>query len=299
MKLGKYFILTDVTCKSEIKDREMNRNEKMAKFIVEMRKAKGLTQKELAEQLGVTDKAVSKWERAASSPDIELLIPLARILEVSTGELLSGERDTALTEDNADDLVNQALEYSHRSIFKQTEKMQRMIFWVISFLFFIADFVCLICDYAISGKLSWSLIVLTSLAAAWIVILPFLRAKEHKVRKGLMLGSILIFPYLEILCRLLGVSLIRTMGMCIAAASVAGLWCVYGAACKWRQRKYFAICVICCIVIGEEYLIRHIVDSFIKGASYRPFTLFHDMLFLLLLIPCFGLGVYFRNKKNP
>ena len=73
-------------------ERELREQEKMAKFILEMRKARNLTQKELAEQLGVTDKAVSKWERAVSSPDISLLIPLAEVLGVSTGELLGGEK---------------------------------------------------------------------------------------------------------------------------------------------------------------------------------------------------------------
>ena len=105
----------------------MNRNEKMGKFIAEMRKVNGLTQKELAEQLGVTDKAVSKWERAASSPDIALLIPLAHILGVSTGELLNGEKDTDLTEEKTDDLVNKALEYSHETNFQRTEKLQRIL----------------------------------------------------------------------------------------------------------------------------------------------------------------------------
>ena len=47
---------------------------KFAQKIKEARKAKGMTQKELAEKLQVTDKAVSKWERALSFPDIELLV---------------------------------------------------------------------------------------------------------------------------------------------------------------------------------------------------------------------------------
>ena len=78
---------------------EENKQEKMAKFISEMRKVKGFTQKDLAGQLGVTDKAVSKWERGISSPDISLLIPLAKALGVSTGELLNGERNEAALED--------------------------------------------------------------------------------------------------------------------------------------------------------------------------------------------------------
>lgn len=59
--------------------------------IAETRKAKGITQKQLAEKLGVTDKAVSKWERGINYPDIELFKPLAEVLEIPILRLLSGE----------------------------------------------------------------------------------------------------------------------------------------------------------------------------------------------------------------
>ena len=61
-------------------------------FLVRLRKEKELTQKELAEQLYVSDKAVSKWERGLSLPDISLLTPLAECLGVTVTELLRGER---------------------------------------------------------------------------------------------------------------------------------------------------------------------------------------------------------------
>lgn len=67
-------------------------NEKFGQFISEARKGKGLTQKELAKTLNVTDKAVSKWERGKSYPDISLLEPLGEALEVSIVELLKGEK---------------------------------------------------------------------------------------------------------------------------------------------------------------------------------------------------------------
>ena len=85
--------------------------QKFGTFVATLRKEKGITQKELAEQLGVTDKAVSKWERAVSSPDISLLIPLAEVLGVSTGELLGGEK----AEERTEAMVNEALKYSHKS----------------------------------------------------------------------------------------------------------------------------------------------------------------------------------------
>lgn len=57
-----------------------------------MRKSQKLTQKDLAEKLKITDKAVSKWERGISCPDISLLVPLAQALGVTTSELLNGEK---------------------------------------------------------------------------------------------------------------------------------------------------------------------------------------------------------------
>lgn len=66
-------------------------NLKTGKLIQECRKKKNLTQKELAEKLFITDKAISKWERGLSFPDITMLTELSNILDVSLEELLNGE----------------------------------------------------------------------------------------------------------------------------------------------------------------------------------------------------------------
>ena len=63
---------------------------KIGLFILEKRKELNFTQKELAERLFITDKAVSKWERGISFPDISILIPLSEILNVSLYDLLTG-----------------------------------------------------------------------------------------------------------------------------------------------------------------------------------------------------------------
>ena len=66
--------------------------EKIGKFILELRKQKGWTQKELAEKVGVSDKTISKWECGNSIPDITYLEALCNSLDISVNELLSGER---------------------------------------------------------------------------------------------------------------------------------------------------------------------------------------------------------------
>ena len=61
-------------------------------FIATLRKEKGLTQEKLGEQLGVSSKTVSKWERGVNAPDISLLESLSNILDVDIKEILNGER---------------------------------------------------------------------------------------------------------------------------------------------------------------------------------------------------------------
>ena len=71
------------------------------------RKKKGMTQNELAEKMNVTDKAVSKWERNLSCPDVNSIPKLAEILSVSVEELLNAQ--TKQDNNKVDDIINIAL----------------------------------------------------------------------------------------------------------------------------------------------------------------------------------------------
>ncbi len=64
---------------------------KIGKFIAECRKKQNLTQSQLADKLGITDRAVSKWENGRAMPDSSLMLDLCNILNISVNELLSGE----------------------------------------------------------------------------------------------------------------------------------------------------------------------------------------------------------------
>lgn len=68
-------------------------NETIGNRIAKFRKAKGMTQEDLASKLGVSAQAVSKWETDASCPDISLLPQLSKVLGITTDELLTGEND--------------------------------------------------------------------------------------------------------------------------------------------------------------------------------------------------------------
>ena len=65
---------------------------KIGRFIGAERRAKGWTQRQLADKLQLTDKAISRWETGKGLPDVSLLLPLANVLDITVGELLAGER---------------------------------------------------------------------------------------------------------------------------------------------------------------------------------------------------------------
>jgi len=80
-------------------------------MISSLRKEKGMTQLELAEKMGVTDKAVSKWERDLSFPDINSIPKLAEIFEISVDDLMQVKTETKenMSENTVDEIVDTVL----------------------------------------------------------------------------------------------------------------------------------------------------------------------------------------------
>lgn len=87
-------------------------------FISELRKEKKLTQKELAEKINVSDKAVSRWETGKGYPDVTSLVSLSEYFDVSVNELLAGKR---LTVENIRETADENL----ISVFEQVQKNKK------------------------------------------------------------------------------------------------------------------------------------------------------------------------------
>ena len=103
--------------------------ENIGKFILELRREKGLTQMELADKLGVTDKAVSKWENGRCMPDLSLIKPLCDILDISINELLSGKRLTK--EEYQKQLEENIIEINLTTLKKNTIKTIKIVLMTI------------------------------------------------------------------------------------------------------------------------------------------------------------------------
>lgn len=107
---------------------------KFGAFVSELRKEKGYTQKDLAERLFISDKAISKWETGMSIPDITLLIPLSNLLDVSVTELLMCERidsNSSIDAEKVENVIKTALTYSEE---KATRAYQTKTKWPIVYL---------------------------------------------------------------------------------------------------------------------------------------------------------------------
>ena len=274
----------------------------MGNFILEMRKARGLTQKELAKALGVTDKAVSKWERGASCPDISLLLPLAGLLDVSAEELLNGRRACDVPEESP--AAQPLLAKSRSRTFwfledsPESHQMKLGLFLGVSALFLLSLMTCLICDYFSSQSFTWSLPVLASLVLAWTLLLPFLAAWKRPLLKALSLLSVFLIPYLALLSLLLKAPLLLRLGFYIAVISLAGLWCIYGAFSRYYGRKYRAFGMFFLIAAFLSFVISLTVTHFTGENKNGQSLVLKIILSLALSALCFLLDYYKIQARN-
>jgi len=162
---------------------------KMAQFISELRKEKKLTQKELAEQLGVTDKAVSKWERGLSCPDISLLSKLSHILGVTTSELLNGEKAEPSAPE-VDAMVEATLQYADtatKSVIAKNAGWKYVA--IVSVVFLLSVLILIACISAIDGGLAWHLLPLRITVFIWLaVMLGVFVMGKNKIASLLLCG---------------------------------------------------------------------------------------------------------------
>ena len=104
--------------------------EKIGKFIAKLRKEKNMTQEQLAEKMGVSINAVSKWERGISFPDVSLYKKLCNELNISIEELINGEKDSS------ESAKEKALITSIKER-ENVKKKSKKLFVILSITFFI------------------------------------------------------------------------------------------------------------------------------------------------------------------
>lgn len=227
-------------CQTAQKEDSMDEN-RIGQFIARMRKEKNMTQKDLADRLHITDKAVSKWERGLSCPDISLLTSIADILGVTTGELLNGKKEENVT-DSAQESVDNALCYAAKTTKRKIISFQNIAATVFSASLLLGIAVCIICDMAITGSFTWSLYVISSCLFAWLVFFPLIKNGTKGILCSLTALSILLIPFLYVLSRIIGeVPLMMPISLRVSPLSIVWVWCVYLIYRRFKSRKLIAL----------------------------------------------------------
>ena len=151
---------------------------KIGKFIATCRKMKGLTQMQLAEKLGITDKAISKWERGIAMPDSSIMLELCDIIGISVNELLSGEKISM-------EKKNQKNEQLLLEMANELEKKNRTI-WSCMWTIMIISITALIAGIFITAFLIpegvWQLVAILSICVVFLI--PCFYAVKLEVSVG-------------------------------------------------------------------------------------------------------------------
>lgn len=216
----------------------MEEKSKLAVFIAEKRNKAGLTQKELAEKLYVSDTAVSKWERGLSYPDITLVPKICRSLDISEHEFFTA----------CDDMVARRQQKeikNYHTAFKVYQVAMCIAYGA-------ALLTCFIVELAVSHTLSWFFIVAASVLTGFTIThLPFL-LKRHRL--AITLGALMtsVFLLLWVIWRYTGGAwLLAAFG--ITALSFLWLWLSAFVLCRkgwpWTVRGG-VLCLLYAILLA-------------------------------------------------
>ena len=151
---------------------------KIGKFIAECRKQKNLTQLQLADKLGITDKAISKWERGKAMPDTSIMIELCDILEINVNELLSGEKINM-------ESINLKNEKLLLDMTKEVEQKNKII-WATRRVLLVSSLVCCLISTAVVYRFVpegiWQYAIMAALVA--VLLVPGFYATKLDVSVG-------------------------------------------------------------------------------------------------------------------
>lgn len=160
---------------------------KTGEFIAKLRKEKNLTQKELAEKLYVSDRAVSKWERGLSMPDISILEALGQYLDVSVSEILKGEKIKEMTKKKYDEIVKDSIPFYQKKYFKN--KFTKIIIGVITIIT-ILYFLILCIGETNYGSVSWKVF-----DSEYSIDVPSFSSKMHRKNSEKFLDALIKYDY--------------------------------------------------------------------------------------------------------
>ncbi len=270
----------------------MNQTE-IGKFIAKCRKEKKLTQTQLAEKLNITDRAVSKWETGKSMPDSSIMLELCEILGITVNELLSGEKiDMESYEKKVDENL---IALKRKDENNMTQNVMISILFSVTLL--VGIMVCLICNIAISGNLTWSLIPVSSIVFAWAILFPSIILGKRGIIVSLISLSVFIIPYLFLLSSLIKVKKVFSVGAVMAVASIVFLWIIVVIFRRiGKEKKLVALGITFLLAIPFVFIVNIMLAKMIAESIFDVWDMVS--IFILLILAFVSFICDYAKKKE-
>ena len=267
----------------------------IGKFIAKCRKEKNLTQAHLAEKLNITDRAVSKWETGKNMPDSAVMLELCEMLGITVNELLSGQRiDMESYEKKADENLIALKRKDENNMAKNVT-----ISILFSVMLLIGIMVCIICNIAISGNLTWSLIPISSIVFAWVISCPSIILGKKGFAISLISLSIFVVPYLYLLSGLIKVEAVFSIGAVMAVISIAFLWLIFAVFSRiGKARKLVALGITFLLAIPFVFIINMVLSKMITGQEHIVDVWDMLSILILLMLASLSLASEYAKKKS-
>jgi len=157
--------------------------------------------------------------------------------------------------------------------------------------------VCIICNIAISGNLTWSLIPVSSIIFAWLIFFPGIVLRKNKIITSLISLSIFIIPYLFLLGNLIKTKEVFSVGAVIAVPSIIFLWIII-AIFNYigKTRKLIALGIFFLLAIPFMFIINIILSKMIAEPVLDIWDILSGFILLILAFISFICG-YARKRK--
>ena len=222
---------------------------KIGQQISSARKKMNYTQRELADKIGVSDKAISKWERGVGCPDISLLLPLCEELNIDVSQLLGKESNYLENQENKKQgqSLYQFAEYAKMKILDNRLTLFKYITIFLSFCSLLSIGICILVDYLLSGYLTWSLTASAAIAYGCVIIGVFLMNENYRIEKTLSVSCLLLFPLLFVISKQIDLAMFFPKAYVIAMGAIILTWLIYGILLHLHTSIWCRLILICII----------------------------------------------------
>jgi len=267
--------------------------------IQKLRKDAGFSQEQLADSLGVSRQAISKWELDQTLPEIDKLLALSKLFSVTTDSLLDNDefpcKETITGKTNITGNIFHDMFSSFVSLLRR--KDLKLYFHIFSILCFIAIGVCIIVNYSIDRSFTWSLYPIISVIFGWVVSIPIF---FKKYVLSISIISLLTIPFLFVIDMITPIpSWFMGIGVPAAITGIVILWLTYLLFRYLKINLFYKFAISPCITgLVSNIIITHYVDAFCGSSSVLQ-NIINSFSYVLAAAILVFIGYTKRTKAMP